>query len=140
MSARLLDFEDFETLTTSILQDGKKVRFKAHGDSMHPFIQDGDVVEVRHVKSNKIKPGDIVLSRLPDGRLVVHRVIQKYFDSFLIQGDALPYPDGLIPLHNIFGLVDAIFRQGKSISFDSLYMKFLTRFWMSWFSCASSLP
>jgi len=128
MSARLLDFDEFEILTTSILEIGQMVRFTAHGSSMHPFIQDGDVVEVHQTKPNGLTPGDVVLARLFDGRLVVHRVIRIFPESILIQGDALPYPDGLIPLGNVLGQVKVISRLGKLIQFDSLSMKTLTRF------------
>ena len=128
MSARLIDFDEFENLTTSILKNGQMVRFTAHGSSMHPFIQDGDVVEVHQTKPDGLIPGDVVLARLFDGRLVVHRVIRIFADNILIQGDSLICPDGMIHLSNVLGQVDVISRQGKRIPFDSLNMKSFSRF------------
>jgi signal peptidase I len=126
----LVDFADFNALATSILNEGHHMRFMARGESMRPFIQDGDIVEVQPIELEKLERGDVVLCKLNDDRLVVHRVIQVAPDDVLIQGDALPYPDGRFPYSQVLGRVEMIFRQKKPIQMNMLWMKFLVNVWL----------
>lgn len=125
----LLEFDEFESLAASILREGQNLRFRARGASMHPFIQDGDLIEVQPIGADPIRRGDVVFCRLPDNRLVVHRVIQVGQSGLLIQGDALPHPDGHVPAENVLGRVNIIQRQGKFICLNSCQMKLLTNGW-----------
>lgn len=126
----LLDFSEFDTLAASILNGGHKIRFRAHGESMRPFILDGDIVEVQPIEMVKPNRGDVVLCRLGDGRLVVHRVVQVAPDNVLIQGDALPYPDGRIPYTHVLGRVSTIFRQNDQVQMNTPSMKILVSLWL----------
>lgn len=126
----LVEFDDFEKLAASFLNAGQRMRFKARGNSMRPFILDGDLVEVQPIETHKPNRGDVVLCRLHDGRLVVHRVIQVAQDYVLIQGDALPYPDGRIPYTQVLGKVDTVFRRNKQIQMNTPWKKFLVGFWL----------
>ena len=57
-----LNGPDFRRLAGEILAAGNRVRFQAGGESMHPFIQDGDILEVAPLSNSlKIKIGDVLL-------------------------------------------------------------------------------
>jgi signal peptidase len=45
------------------------------GESMFPLLREGDLVIIVRVKPEDIDVGDIIVFRTPNGRLVVHRVI-----------------------------------------------------------------
>ncbi|MEM3346409.1 MAG: signal peptidase I, partial [Desulfurococcaceae archaeon] len=45
------------------------------GESMFPLLREGDLVIIVRVKPEDIGVGDIIVFRTPNGRLVVHRVI-----------------------------------------------------------------
>ena len=135
----LVEFDEFESLAVSILREGQNLRFRARGASMHPFIQDGDLVEVQPVEANSVRRGDVVFCRLPDNRLVVHRVIRAGQGYFLTQGDALPHPDGRVPAENVLGRVDIVLRRGKPLRLNSAGMKMLARGWR-WMAILRQVP
>jgi signal peptidase I len=76
---------------------------------MHPFIKDGEVVTVSPVPGGRLYPGDVVAFCHPDsGRLVVHRIIKKNAQGFILQGDSCAEADGLVPAASIVGRVTAV--------------------------------
>jgi len=98
---------------------GKQRRFRMIGDSMSPFIQDGDGVVVEHSTAD-IEVGDVILyqkpslpSQPPTGEqgqgFVVHRVVQVLDERpqplFVTKGDNRPLPDPLISKGLIIGKV-----------------------------------
>ena len=99
------------------LQSGLPFRFQARGWSMAPFIRDHDVITLRALAGIKIQVGDIVAFIRPESEnLVVHRVIARQGESFLIQGDgAEGMSDGIIPSSNLIGIVTEIERNGRGI-------------------------
>jgi signal peptidase I len=126
----LVDFDEFESLATEILQGNRSLRFKARGGSMRPFIHDGDIIEVQNIPFNNLKRGDIAFCRLPDRRLVVHRVIQAKSEFLVIQGDALPYPDGSISQANVLGRIVMLFHKGRRIRLDGFWMGIIVNLWL----------
>ena len=104
-------------LMMAVLSRGVPFRFKAKGWSMSPFIRDGDVITIAPINRQKPGLGDVVAFTRPDtGQLVVHRIIAKQGDHYLIVGDATPdNPDGIIPPNNLMGCVTCIERDHKRI-------------------------
>ncbi len=106
-------------LMRPVLESGKTVRFRARGQSMAPFIRDGDIISIAPLHRQPPGLGDVVAFSSPGaGRLVVHRVIGRKTSGYLIQGDNLPgRPDGLIPGAALLGKVTRVERSGRSINF-----------------------
>jgi signal peptidase I len=100
-------------LLNAVTEKGKSFRFKASGISMIPFINDRDVITISPVPSGRPVIGDVVAFLLPGAdRLAVHRIIEKRDGGYIIKGDNVPEPDGLIPADNVLGLVTAVERNG----------------------------
>lgn len=59
---------------------------KAQGDSMFPLLQDGDLIEYRHVPFHQIKINDIILVYTGE-ILMTHRVIYKTRFGCVTRGD-----------------------------------------------------
>jgi len=92
---------------------GKRRRFRMIGDSMSPFIQDGDSVVVEH-DTVEISVGDVILYLKPSppaqGQgFVVHRVVRVIAEGtqrlFVTQGDNRPLPDPPIGSDQVLGKV-----------------------------------
>lgn len=84
---------------------------------MYPYIQDGDMVSLRSVSTQTIKPGDVLFARTWCNALVVHRVIRvKTQDGerlFELQGDDRKRSDGYVSERNVLGRVCSVRRGAK---------------------------
>ncbi len=127
-----LNRDDFGALSAAVLGRGDSLRFRAPGNSMRPFIRDGDVLLVR--PGLEIRLGDVVLCRTGEGRLLAHRVAwvdrQSLPHSMVLQGDACPWPDGKFPLDNVLGRGVAVERGMHHRRLDAGLLRWLGRLWI----------
>ncbi len=127
-----LSRDDFGALSAAVLERGDSLRFRACGNSMRPFIRDGDLLLVR--PGLETRPGDVVLCRAGNGQLLAHRVVrvhqQSHPCSMVLQGDACPWPDGLVPLDNVLGRVVAVERGPWRARLDAGLLRWLGRLWI----------
>jgi signal peptidase I len=107
----------FDGLAADILGQGSYLRFRAHGNSMAPFIRNGDMVLVEPKKASELRIGDIVFYRRPSGRHVAHRLISKSGnDGSLVlttRGDNLKHLDASVFQEQVLGRVIRIEAQGR---------------------------
>lgn len=116
-------------ISTELLANGYSVRFRAPGNSMHPAINDGELIIVKSVMPSDLKRGDIVLYRLNSG-VIAHRVVRILrkkdgAPSFLLQGDAAEAFDYPVEVHQVLGKVTSVQRDGCSINLYSIRAKML---------------
>jgi signal peptidase len=103
-------------LLRAVLDKGVPFRFQAKGNSMSPFIKNGDVVTVYPLLDIPPTLGEVVaFTRPATGKLVLHRVIGRKDTAFLTSGDNSRAVDGLIPMAFILGKVKTVKRAGKKI-------------------------
>lgn len=107
-------------------------RFKVKGFSMSPFIRDGDIVKLSPVSHYPISFGRSVACVCPaHNRLMIHRVISKKKEHYLIKGDNCFAPDGLMSKEDILGCVIGIERKNKPVFFglgpERIIIAFLSR-------------
>lgn len=70
-----------------LIQEGKTVVLPVRGNSMRPFIQNGnDCVEL-HPLPPVLRKGDVVLARTSKGYYVLHRVTAISPDLLTLEGD-----------------------------------------------------
>ncbi|MCP4117798.1 MAG: hypothetical protein GY737_20850 [Desulfobacteraceae bacterium] len=112
-------------LVCEFVDKGKNITFKAKGNSMLPFIKDGDTIKIAPYIENTPEVGDIVAYIDSNTRkLVVHRLIQLSEEQFIAKGDNCLHRDGPQFTTDILGYVVNI-HQGlvllkKMITFLSL--------------------
>ncbi len=103
-------------LTRATLGRGLPFRFTAHGYSMTPFIQDGDVITVAPLTAPPT-PGVVVAFVNPHHqRLTVHRVVALTPEGYLVRGDNLAEPDGLLTDADLLGRVVQVKRNGRPVA------------------------
>jgi hypothetical protein len=101
-------------LMTAVIENGASFRFRARGFSMFPLIRDRDIITLAPLKS--VGPGDVVAFRHPNsGKLAVHRILETNVDGFLIKGDNIPEPDGIIPAENILAVAVSVERNCRKV-------------------------
>jgi hypothetical protein len=100
----------------AVLSRGVPIRFTARGASMHPFIQDGDVVTVSPGPGRSTRLGEVVAFCHPETeKLVVHRVLARSAGAYLLRGDNTLEADGLVRPAHILGRVTRVERQGRRV-------------------------
>jgi len=85
--------------------------YRVTGSSMTPTLRDGDVVFVRRVNSESLKPGDVLVARREETTVLVHRYMGAIFDGvgnhwFVEKGDN-DRRCGLVANQAIMGRVEA---------------------------------
>jgi hypothetical protein len=86
------------------------VDVKVRGDCMAPAVAGGD--QVRVAAGRFYGPGDVVVFRAADGRLVAHRLLGYRLHAgalaLVTRGDACPVHDAPVPLAAVLGRVAAV--------------------------------
>jgi len=127
----------FIDMSTELLSQGKKVRFRAPGLSMNPAIKEGETITVAPVALFNIKRGDILLY-LAGKKVIAHRVVsieKEKSDStacssahsktlnpqltFILCGDASPICDSPVEAKQVLGKVVSVERHGRNIDLYS---------------------
>jgi len=67
-------------------------------------IRHGD--RVRLVPAAHVHEGDVVMARLPDDRLVIHRVRRVEAERLVLRGDSCWRDDPPVPLRDVIAKVD----------------------------------
>jgi signal peptidase I len=85
------------------------VEVNVRGDCMAPLFADGDRVRVTACRA--YWPGDVVVFRTADGRLLAHRLLgyRPYAGNlaFVTRGDACVVHDAPVPRAAVLGRIDA---------------------------------
>ena len=116
-------------LLRAVLEKGMSFRFMAKGVSMWPFIKHGDVITISSLSGPHPMLGDVVIFLCQDtGKPMVHRVVGKKKDSFLMKGDNASNPDAPVPERDILGWISKVERDGVVLSFGLGKARFLIAF------------
>ena len=100
-------------LICDFAEKGKTVQFTAKGNSMFPFVKDGDVITVSPCMNKKPEPGDVVaFSNSTTNKLVVHRILKISDAEFESKGDGCFRTDGIQPSEKIIGIVSKVNQGG----------------------------
>jgi signal peptidase I len=103
-------------LVMEVVSKGVECRLQAKGYSMSPIIKDGDMITISPVSGSLPRFGDVIAFIHPKTeKLLIHRVVWKSGDAWLVKGENALEPDGLIKKENVLGLVTKVERKGKRI-------------------------
>ena len=115
----LLSSTEFSLVLRSVLARGIQVRFQARGNSMIPFIRDGDILTIAPTDTIIPAIGKVVAYNQAESQsLIVHRIIGKKGLNFLIRGDnSVERSDCWIHTSELLGCVIVIERNQRRIKF-----------------------
>jgi signal peptidase I len=86
------------------------VEVRVQGDCMKPFFADGDRVLVSAARM--YWPGDVLVFRAPDGRLLAHRLLGyrpwKGSLALVTRGDSCVVHDSPVPRTAVLGRIDSV--------------------------------
>ena len=100
-------------LLRELLGQGLSVRVTVTGRSMQPFLQGGESVILRSVRSEALQIGDLIFFVDTGNRPVLHRIVrrkrQKKTIQFQTKGDGLVGLDAPIFGSQVLGRVEKVF-------------------------------
>jgi hypothetical protein len=138
---------ELQEFLKAFLSKGAQFRFRARGFSMHPFIQDGDVITIWSFAGRAPKAGEVVAFCHPGTqKLMVHRVLVAFAGGGITRGDNSPEEDGYISSENLLGTVGQVERADQQVllglgperrliawlSRHNLLQPFIRRTWQLW--------
>lgn len=120
------------TFEEIIARDGKLI-YTNKGDSMMPLIKEGrDLLVIKKV-DGKLKKYDVPLYKRDNGQYVLHRILQVRSEDYIICGDNRYNLEYGITDRHIIGVLTAVVRNGRELSFDSLRYKLYVHLWCDFF-------
>jgi hypothetical protein len=116
MTHQLSGSEVLPELVNEVLSKGVECRLQVKGYSMSPFIKDSDVVTISPMSDSSPGFGEVIAFIHPKtDKLIIHRVVWKSRNAYLLKGESALESDGLIKKESILGLVTKVERKGKRI-------------------------
>ena len=116
--------EVFAEISKTLLLAGKSVRFNAAGDSMFPFIHNGDLVIIEPAIPERLTTGDVVFYEDANGNLLLHRIIRKHNldgnSEYQIQADNILKPGGWVSSEQVLGRLSQFCRNNVWVRMDSI--------------------
>lgn len=123
--------QSLSTLAAKTLAPGQTLRITLRGNSMVPYLLDGDQLEMR--RESSYTRGDVVVFDL-QGILVAHRVLGISGASITAKGDASRLSE-TVKIEEVTGKVVAVIRGSKRFEMNSLRARFY-RVFLPWSSLA----
>ena len=119
-------------LIEEAVNKGETVRLRVQGNSMFPFLRNGkDVVEIRKVRGEEVRRGDVILFRYSSS-FILHRVVRRNGAVVKTQGDGVWNFFETIAANQIIGVARLVVREnGKMVKLDSMGWIVLANFWIS---------
>jgi signal peptidase I len=98
------------------------------GRSMRPLIKENDAVVLK-LPDREIRKYDVVLYTDKTGRHILHRVIGKRGNLFVIRGDNT-FIKEFVPENNILAYMISFNRNGKKRDTGAFSYRFYSRIWL----------
>lgn len=119
----------FEEVANRIAE-GERVRIRAKGNSMLPFIRDRiDEVVLEKPNEQSFNKGSLLLVQLNENRFVLHRVKKTNETLLVLQGDGnLSFVEACTP-NDVIAEASAVIRNGKTITKDSFRWNMYRYLW-----------
>ena len=111
------------------LAEGKQVELKAKGNSMLPFIRDGQDCVILEPPT-KVRIGDILLGEYAPDSFVLHRFVRKENGRLVLMGDGnLRGEEKCFPGNIVARVVRIIRPNGRSVDCDAWTFRFCSGCW-----------
>lgn len=121
--------ELYPIIKEKIENDGT-VKLPITGTSMLPLLVWGrDSVEL--IKADSYKKGDIIFYRRDDGHFVLHRIVGKDENGYILCGDNQWVKEYKIQDRHIIAVVCSITRKNKQFSVSKFSYKIYSKLWVA---------
>jgi hypothetical protein len=105
---RILETEETKELGRQLLQDGHEVKFKLGGNSMFPYMIDGEVATAFRIPFNQLQLSQVIVFE-QNNKWIAHRLVGKEQIQeglmLITQGDSITRLDSLISEDAYLGVI-----------------------------------
>lgn len=117
-------------LFTDTLESGGTVKLPVKGVSMYPLIRPiRDFVLIE--KSDTYKKYDIIFYQRQDGSYILHRIVGKDDEGFILAGDSETDKETGVKMSQILAKTTYIIRRNKKIDTNAFLYKMYSRLWVA---------
>lgn len=107
---------------------GNQVKFRVVGNSMRPFLREGDQVVIQEANQHDYQRGAILLAHWKDG-YVLHRLVRYRGDFVWLAGDNNLVQLEQIPVEQIIAVVVCAYRGEKRVLKQSFWVRIVGMLW-----------
>lgn len=93
------------SVVRDLLLEGSSVRVTVRGQSMLPFFLSGSTVNVRPIREEDFRCGNVVFADT-NRNFVIHRIIAVSDDSVTLLGDGNVVGTETMPRDKVYGVID----------------------------------
>ncbi len=130
METRSIRNDLFFSEVAGRIAGGERVRIRAKGNSMRPFIRDNrDLIVLEKPNARSFQRGRLLLVQMPEGNYVLHRVKKTGNNRLVLQGDGNLLIFETCTTENVIAEATGIIRDGKSIGRGSFQWNLYHYLW-----------
>jgi protein tyrosine phosphatase (PTP) superfamily phosphohydrolase (DUF442 family) len=132
MRTVMLTRDELYELAAQVLEQGSPFVFAARGNSMLPFIREGDLLTVVPLGGAPLRPGEVALYRRDGGSLLAHRVIEpaaRGGEAWLMRSDGSRGELERVRSEEVLGRIVSLERRGRTRRLDTRRRLWMARLW-----------
>ena len=128
LNKKKISLDEIYPIIKEKIENGGTVQLPITGTSMLPLLVWGrDTVEL--IKCENPKKYDIIFYRRDDGHFVLHRIVGKDENGYILCGDNQVKKEYGIQNKHIIAVVKSITRKGKTYSVDMISYMLYVKLW-----------
>ena len=132
--SNLVRLETLLPVLETVLENGGEITFTPRGNSMRPMLKSGvDVITLKRF-NRPLKKYALPLYRRESGQFVLHRVVGKNKDGYIMRGDNQLNKEYGITDANILGEVIAFTHNGREYKVTDFSYKLYCVLWCNFFT------
>jgi signal peptidase len=110
------------------LRQGKQVSIPVKGNSMLPFLRNGDQVLIKPFEASGLRKGMILLASV-QGQMVLHRLVKFNAERVLLAGDANLAQHEDVSIEDVIGSATTVMKGLKELKLDKWQQRYLGQLW-----------
>lgn len=123
MNDENLNLSEMIEVISEIVENGGEVSILASGKSMEPFIRDKKDKITLTKAPQELKKNDIPLYKRTNGQIVLHRVVAKEKNGYVMRGDSQWAQEHGVTSSEVRAVLKSVEKNGKIYFKNSLYTR-----------------
>lgn len=138
MKSLQISNQEFFALAEKMLLQGKPVDIRVKGNSMRPFLSEGEIVTIVPLPTTrKLSKGIIILTKTNLKKVMMHRICRIEGETITMQGDGNLRQKEVIHRSQILGIAETFKKKDQNIPLYSPIRRLSADIWrfypLRWF-------